>query len=443
MPPRLRTAAFALLPALALLAAGEAGLRLLDAADPARAEDPFAGFEPRAAPSFIPHPDEPDWVIANPRNPMLRGGLYRRERAPGRLRAVVLGGSNVVMFDAPRLAAELRRALGREAEIVNAGGSSYGSERVALIAEEAARVFRPDLFILYLGHNEFIERNFHRGLLAEPASVRALRRVLWRSRLYVLLRSGVRALRRATVGLEQGPDPTAPPALGVEPTERMAEWADVELVYERMRANLDRIAAVAARAGAPLLVVTPVGNLTLPPIRSCFRTPRTAAERDEHERRWRAALGVSHEPRLALAPLSEPGPEGASPEALAALLREYGPHAGVEWGLGRALLARGEGEAAARWIRRSHADDCAPWSAGDRAREVLRAFAVERGLRLVDAEAAAAARAPNGITGYALLEDNCHLKAEGQALVFGMIADAAAEMAARGELKLAGAGEGA
>jgi hypothetical protein len=42
-------------------------------------------------------------------------------------------------------------------EVVNAGGISYASYRVALLMEELAG-YQPDLFIIYSGHNEFLER---------------------------------------------------------------------------------------------------------------------------------------------------------------------------------------------------------------------------------------------------------------------------------------------
>ena len=41
-------------------------------------------------------------------------------------------------------------------EVVNAGGVSYASYRVAALMEELV-AYEPDLFIVYTGHNEFLE----------------------------------------------------------------------------------------------------------------------------------------------------------------------------------------------------------------------------------------------------------------------------------------------
>ena len=48
--------------------------------------------------------------------------------------------------------------------MINAGGISYASYRVAVVIKELAR-YEPDLFIIYTGHNEFLEERTYRTLI--------------------------------------------------------------------------------------------------------------------------------------------------------------------------------------------------------------------------------------------------------------------------------------
>ena len=52
-------------------------------------------------------------------------------------------------------------------EVINAGGISYASYRAALVMEELV-AYEPDLFIVYTGHNEFLERRTYSALLSAP-----------------------------------------------------------------------------------------------------------------------------------------------------------------------------------------------------------------------------------------------------------------------------------
>ena len=54
-------------------------------------------------------------------------------------------------------------------EVINAGLLSYGSYRVAMVMEELI-TYEPDLFIVYTGHNEFLERRTYKEIIAAPES---------------------------------------------------------------------------------------------------------------------------------------------------------------------------------------------------------------------------------------------------------------------------------
>ncbi|MEZ5362267.1 MAG: hypothetical protein R2748_07970 [Bryobacterales bacterium] len=68
-------------------------------------------------------------------------------------------------------------------EVINAGGVSYASYRVAAVMEELAQ-YEPDAFLIYSGHNEFLERRTYEGLIETPAPVTALGGILSRTRIW-------------------------------------------------------------------------------------------------------------------------------------------------------------------------------------------------------------------------------------------------------------------
>ena len=70
-------------------------------------------------------------------------------------------------------------------EVINAGGISYASYRLVKVMEELAE-FEPDLFIVYTGHNEFLEERTYREIKRVPGVVRNFGTVVAKSRTYAL-----------------------------------------------------------------------------------------------------------------------------------------------------------------------------------------------------------------------------------------------------------------
>ena len=58
----------------------------------------------------------------------------------------------------------------RDWEVINVGAISYASYRTAGLMEELAQ-YEPDLFIVYTGHNEFLERRTYDTLSERPSLV--------------------------------------------------------------------------------------------------------------------------------------------------------------------------------------------------------------------------------------------------------------------------------
>ena len=69
-----------------------------------------------------------------------------------------------------------------EWEVINAGGVSYASYRVASLMEELT-TYEPDLFIVYTGHNEFLEERTYGDVRAQSVVERWLKTAAARTRI--------------------------------------------------------------------------------------------------------------------------------------------------------------------------------------------------------------------------------------------------------------------
>jgi len=121
---------------------------------------------------------------------------FNQQRFPKRkpedaYRIFCLGGSTTYGHpydDVTSFAGWLRELLpevdrSRRWEVINAGGISYASYRVAIVMKELLE-YDPDLFIVYSGHNEFLEARTYGRLKKTPQIVLLLDRMCSRTRTY-------------------------------------------------------------------------------------------------------------------------------------------------------------------------------------------------------------------------------------------------------------------
>jgi len=132
-------------------------------------EDPFRGF------SGLINVFEPQGNVYRTRLPQ-PGGTFNDQsflatKPAQDVRIFTLGGSSSYGFpwSAPvAFTAILGEVLSaahpqRTIEAINASGVSYAMHRLNIVAEELFRC-APDIFIIYSGHNEFIEPEFFEAL---------------------------------------------------------------------------------------------------------------------------------------------------------------------------------------------------------------------------------------------------------------------------------------
>lgn len=217
---------------------------------------------------------------------------FARSKPPKTYRIFCVGGSTTYgrpYSDKTSFAGWLRELLpvadeSRRWEIINAGGVSYASYRVARLMEELIE-YEPDLFLIYCGHNEFLERRTYASIIETPQSVRDFESILSRTRTYSLLKRLIdgESARLSSNGdlLTEEVKSILDKSVGPEVYQRDDRLQQQVLAHYRY--NLIRMIEIASSAGARTIFVTPASNL-----RSCapFKSEHRADLNEQQ--RWRA-----------------------------------------------------------------------------------------------------------------------------------------------------------
>jgi len=274
---RAKKAFLGLAVALGLLCLAEGILALCGVRPIVQQEDPFVGFA-SYAPLFVKATRGDGTAIyrtALYKRPLFNVQEFLREKPQGTFRIFCLGGSTT--FGSPYddsvsfcgwLRALLRSAAPqRKYELVNAGGLSYASYRIAALLDELIE-YEPDLFILYTGHNEFLEYRSYKGLIQTPGLVLRLASAANHTRIATLLRSGLIRMglipKKPAVPKKRAILPEEVDALldtTVGPSDYVRDEAWAAGVREHFRVSLNRIIDTAVANGIPIVMVTPASNL--------------------------------------------------------------------------------------------------------------------------------------------------------------------------------------
>ncbi len=178
----------------------EGGLALLGIKPVLKTEDPFVGFSSNA-PLFVPAPGPrgSQWLVtAENKRGYFNVQGFPQTKAPGTYRIFTLGGSTTYgrpYDDKTSFSGWLREFLPvadnqRNWEVINAGGISYASYRVAHLMEELVN-YQPDLFIIYTGHNEFLEERTYGQIRDMSPLVRNTVSVLNKTRTWAAMNSAM------------------------------------------------------------------------------------------------------------------------------------------------------------------------------------------------------------------------------------------------------------
>jgi tetratricopeptide (TPR) repeat protein len=280
----IRNTILALASLLAFLLLTEGGLALVGVEPELYDKDPLVGFSSRI-PLFVEAERGETLVTARNKRAIFNTQNFERTKPPGTYRIFCMGGSTTYgrpYADSTSFCGWLRELLpiadpSRNWQLINAGGISYASYRVAALMEELIE-YQPDLFIIYSGHNEFLERRTYAALLDSSPLVLESRALLNRTRSYSLLKRVVQAAaggppselstREVLPGEVQA---VLDDSVGLQAYQR--DEPQQAKVLAHYRFNLERMIDIADSVGAGSVFVTPASNL-----RSCSPFKSEAAE---------------------------------------------------------------------------------------------------------------------------------------------------------------------
>ncbi|MEQ1827047.1 MAG: tetratricopeptide repeat protein [Pirellula sp.] len=241
-------------------------------------DDPFVGFSARLPLMELSTNELGEQILSTADNKRrwFNAQSFPKSKAKGTIRVFCMGGSTTYghpYSDSTSFAGWLREFLPivdpeHGWEVINAGGISYASYRVAALMEELAQ-YEPDLFIVYSVHNEFLERRTYQNMFDTPAFQLQSQAWLSGTRTWAMAdwliqrvrSSGVRkdskAGSKADV-LKPEVDEMLNHTIGPVDYHRDDLWrANVVRHYE---SNLRRMIAIANRVGAKIVFITPAAN---------------------------------------------------------------------------------------------------------------------------------------------------------------------------------------
>lgn len=387
--------------------------------------DPLVGFS-RHIPHFVESQDEdgrPTMKTASGKE-ALNSQSFLKEKPANTFRIACLGGSTTYgrpFWDETSFSGWLRAYLpaadsGQNWEVINAGGISYASYRVLVLAEELAE-YEPDLFVLYIGHNEFLEQRTYGDLLDQPELLKDMQASAHRLRTTTLIQNIARSFsgdeKEKPILMDDEVKRIPLDAVGPEAYRRDEVFK--KKVVTHFRLSLNRILDVAERCGAKVIIVSPASNYRHV---SPFKSEHQAGLASPALDRWR----VSNAEAQAALERKEYSPALA---LLEECLKIDPVHAATHYHHGKTLEALGRFEAARNAFKRALEEDICPLRAIAPTLAVLRETALSRKVPLIDFQALLESRTENhGITGQEFFHDHLHLSIEANRLLAHEIIDA-------------------
>ncbi len=380
---------------------------LCDGGRPEDPGDPFVGFR-GSRPLFVRRDELNRYELDPDRETFFRPESFAALKDPREFRIFCLGGSTVqgrpyaietsftTWLELSLQAADPDRPW----EVVNCGGVSYASYRLAPILNEILE-YEPDLIIVYTGHNEFLEERTYGAIKARPRAVTTALRWASRWRIYNLLHAQYQQIGSRSA------EPDARPMLPEEVQALLDYRGGLEKygpdpawhkhVVEHFRYNVRRMVEQGRRANVPLWLVDPVCNLRdSPPFKAGNRMDLTS----DQLLRWRqlreeASRCFRTDPQQAVRLLEH-----------AAQIDDQ--HAGLQYDLAKSYDALSRFAAAHAAYQRAVDRDLCPLRITSPLREALWQIARETKTPMIPIQELFERQSQHGIPGSFLLVDHVH-----------------------------------
>ncbi len=346
--------------------------------------DPFVGFE-SSIPLFVQrtHDGQPYLQTAANKLSFFNAQRFPKDKAANTFRIFCLGGSTTFgrpYDDRTSFVGWLRELLpladpDQNWEVINAGGVSYASYRVAAVMDELVK-YSPDLFVIYSGHNEFLEERTYGELRTGSPILRHLTGPLLHSRSFALagrfLTTADHSNSTARSLLPGEVDAILDHASGPDDYRRDDRLRSH--VLKHFEFNLARMARVARAAGAEVIFVTPAANLK---DFSPFKSEHHGDLDEQQQQRWSSLFNTAMQLEA----------EGDSDQALtmfSAAAEIDSGRADLHFRIGKALFAKQRFAAARDSFQRAIDQDICPLRALPDLQKRVEQVAVVHRAALVD-----------------------------------------------------------
>lgn len=339
------------------------------------------------------------------------------------LRVVIVGGSTVQGYPHPRRltsSSYLQSMLGdalpqRRVEVFNLGITAISSFAVARVVEDAMEL-KPDIVVVYTGHNEIYGVYGAASLNQGGASI-------WVKKLYYnIMQWGITALVNRVIQLFNSSSRDSPPtsllnvmaaAGSVVPEDPRRKDAE-----RNLRSNLRDIIDVSQENDVSLLLCTVASNERgfapsyaepLIDTGSLNMWKEMIADGNTAYKEKRFNIALSHfENALRLDP----------------------QNAWSHFQMGRCLEMLGNKTSARNAYLRARDMDPAPWRASSAINQVIRETAQVKGITLVDGEVLFTKYGSSAGIGWDLMDDHVHPSAQGQILLARELAESVVDLLA-------------
>jgi lysophospholipase L1-like esterase len=393
-------------------------LRLCVPAPPINLDDPCVSFS-GLRPLFVLDPTGTHFETAKERLLYFRPQSFPASKSPNTFRVFCLGGStvqgrpySVETSFTTWLQLNLRAARpGAHFEVVNCGGVSYATYRLLPIMRELL-AHEPDLFIIYTGHNEFLEDRTYRRVKRTPRALVRLHQVMLNLRSYSLadqFLSSRRAKRAPAAHSSKTVLPAEVQAMldldnGLQSYHR--DDAYRRGTIQHFRRNLETMVRMSRRAGVPIILVNPVSNLKdCPPFKSEFRTDLSERKMERIVELWQRARKLDWADAYGKIRLLE---QAASLD---------NRHAGLLYLIGKCYEQIGRSADAKNWFVLAKEEDVCPLRILEPMHNAILEVAAQHHVPLVDVKLLIEQRTEDGVPGEEWLLDHVHLRVEGHQFI--------------------------
>ena len=408
------------------LVLGELMLRLCVRPPSISPDDPYVSFN-GLRPLFVLDSTGTNFETAEERLTYFCPQSFAAAKGPQTFRVFCLGGStvqgrpySVETSFTTWLKLNLRAALpGTDFEVVNCGGISYASYRLVPIMRELLE-YEPDLFIIYTGHNEFLEDRTYQRLKRVPRALIVVHRTMLNLRSYSLANEFISTRRSRRKGTPKTILPGEVKAKldlndGLESYHRDEVWRQGTI--EHFGRNLQTMVRMSRGAGVPVILVNPVSNLKdSPPFKSEFSSGLSASEIERITELSEQAGKLDWDDAYDKIRLLKQAAEIDS------------RHAGLLYLIGKCYEHIGRSAEAKNWFVLAKEEDICPLRILEPMHQAILDVAKQHRVPFVDVKALIAERTEDGVPGSEWLLDHVHPNVPGHQLIADLLYEAMENM---------------